>query len=164
MSYATFDYCEELYPDLTEKEYNLYSWETKHEIDKHTSGVDGVKKLKIAFPTDEDNAEAVKRCFAHLLYSLAQIGRERTNLAKASEPIEINGQIAMGPVSSVSSGSESISFASGTQKSSYYMAATDPKEKSKLIVSIIREYLSEVKDDNGINLLYGGVYPCIKTR
>lgn len=160
MAYATFDYCARIYPTITLQDYEAYSWESGHEIDRLTSGVDGVKKLKIAFPTDEEDAEAVKRCFCEVLYTLVMIGKEKNNIAEAGGTSVINGRVVPSSIASISSGSESISFANNTEKGQYYTAAVNNDEKNKLLYSIIRKYLAGACDYNGVNLLYGGRYPC----
>ena len=62
MAYIDYEYYKSLYGEkaISETEFNHLLWDAEREINKATSGVDGVKKLKIAFPTDEYDAETVK--------------------------------------------------------------------------------------------------------
>ena len=63
-------------------------------------------------------------------------------------------------VSSIASGSESISFATGSSggtESIYGQAAVDKKVESVLLYQVAMEYLSGVTDNKGICLLYAGM-------
>ena len=64
-------------------------------------------------------------------------------------------------VSSVSSGSESISYIAKSESGSTLVdtVLADKAAQDKLYRDIVRDYLSLVPDANGINLLYAGVYP-----
>ena len=52
---------------IPEPDFNRLGWDSCKKIDNATTGVDNVKELKIAFPTDEDDAEAVISCVCELL-------------------------------------------------------------------------------------------------
>ena len=71
--YITYNEYTALYDPIEEKVFNLLAYDACRHIDRHTTGIDGVKKLKIAFPTDEDSAEAVKRCAARITNLLVQL-------------------------------------------------------------------------------------------
>ena len=58
---------------------------------------------------------------------------------------------------SISSGRESISFSTGSANSSVYAAAaTSAEAQTNLIGSIAAQYLANIPDANGVNLLYAG--------
>lgn len=147
---------------LEEADFNRWSYEAQRYVDQQTTGIDNVKKLKVAFPTDEDNAEAVKRCLANLIDLLNDIARASAALGFVTDS---NG-LMHGAVSSISSGSESISYSTGSDSAGVIQkAATSGMEKTLLITSEIKRYLSGVTDANGVNLLFMGRYPiCIKTQ
>lgn len=130
-------------------------------LDRLTTGVDGVKKLKVAFPVDEDSAAAVKHCAADIVNILLQI-QEAEQSASAGRGYEATENGVRGKVvSSVTAGNESISYSAGGQSTALDAAISDPAARDKLIYSTIRQYLSGVQDANGVNLLYMGVYPCV---
>ena len=62
MAYIDYEYYKNLFGEkaIPEQDFNRLVWDSCKKIDNATTGVDNVKKLKIAFPKDEDDAEAVK--------------------------------------------------------------------------------------------------------
>lgn len=146
--YIEYEYYKTLYGDkaLAENEFNRLSWDAEREIDKATCGIDGVKKLKVAFPTNRYDAEVVKRCVCDLIDFLSQ-------LEKAQSTMINDGGI----VSSKSAGNESISYVNGDTVVTNALRSARGKEIA--ICSLITEKLRDVKDANGINLLYLGSYP-----
>ena len=156
--YATYNDYLALYPEIPETDFNRLGYDASKEIDYQTTGVDGVFKLKYFFPTDTDDAEAVKRCCCALvnaLYSVEQIQ------ASAGVVQREDGVFVGRGVASLHSGSESITYASGSTASTYTKAASDDVARMKMVDSIVRRYFVNVKDSNGVNLLYLGAYPCI---
>ena len=154
--YVEYEFYTSLYgaDAIKETEFNRLSWEACKKVDYHTTGVDGLKKLKHFFPSDEEDAEAVKRCVCKLIDTM-----QKVNLAEdasgyvAREDGTLQGKL----VASVSAGNESISYSAG--KNAINTAANDSATREKLYMDIITEYLSGVTDANGVNLLYMGVYP-----
>ena len=146
--YIEYEYYKTLYGDkaLAENEFNRLSWDAEREIDKATWGIDGVKKLEVAFPTNRYDAEVVKRCVCDLIDFLSQ-------LEKAQSTMINDGGI----VSSKSAGNESISYVIGDTVVTNALRSARGKEIA--ICSLITEKLRDVKDANGINLLYLGSYP-----
>lgn len=159
MSYSDIELYNSLYGEISEAEYNRLAWLAARLLDIHTSGVDGVRKLQVAFPVNLDAAESVSRCECALIDLLRRV----ENTRKLGEP-STNGEglAVSGPVSAVSSGAESISYAVGG--SVINDAAADNSIRGRLVADIVREYLGGVADANGVNLLYMGVYPCTPTR
>lgn len=163
MAYVDYAYYQEIYGKaaIDEATFKRLYWEASRKIENMTSGVDAVKKLKVAFPTDEEDAETVKRCVCKLIELAYNIENTRKNLSKAQEYVEReDGNLQGKVVSSVSAGNESISFStSSTAKTVIDKAAADKETEEQLYIHTIREYLSGVKDANGVNLLYMGQYP-----
>ena len=158
MAYVTFEYFNGIYPEeLTEAEFNRLEWEARRIIDAHTTGVDNVRKLRVAFPIDEDDAEAVKRCMCKLIKLMCDIeaAEKSRGLVQRSD-----GTVTSGLVSSVSSGAESISYAT-SGGTSIDAAVGDIAERNRLYSQTVRQGLSGVMDANGINLLYMGRYPYV---
>ena len=64
MEYARY---KTLYPDgPDESAFDRLRWEARRIMDRATTGLDGVRKLAVAPPVREDDAEAVERCEAAL--------------------------------------------------------------------------------------------------
>ena len=156
--YATYNEYLSLYPEISEQDFNRLGYDASREMDYQTTGVDGVAKLKSFFPTDADDAEAVKRCCCAMVNSLYNV--EQIQNASGVVMRE-DGTYAGRGVSSLHSGSESITFLSGSTASVYTKAASDEVQKANMIDAVVRRYLAGAKDSNGVNLLFMGVYPCI---
>lgn len=156
MAYSDITLYTSLYGEIEEAEYNRLAWQAAKLLDRHTTGVDGVRKLQTAFPTDLDAEESVKRCECALIDLLRRI----ENAQKLGEAaVNAEGVAVSGPISAVSSGSESISYSAGG--SAISAAAGDISARNRLMADTVREYLCGEKDANGVNLLYMGVYPYV---
>ena len=158
--YITFDDYTKFYDPIEEKVFNRLAFDACRIMDIHTTGIDNVKKLKKYFPTDEDDAAAVKHCAAKLIYTLNQIHQAEAT-ALESRGYEATEQGMRGKViSSISAGNESISYTTGGNASAtvYDAAAKDRTARDKLISEIVWEYLRGVSDANGVGLLYMGRY------
>lgn len=158
MAYVTFEYFNGLHDDVDEREFNALEWSARRIIDAHTTGIDNVRKLRKAFPTDEDDEEAIKRCMCALIKFLHDIETVERNMQQVQRP---DGTITSGPVASASSGTESISYAS-SGNTAIEAAARDITMRNKLIVQMVRENLSGICDANGVCLLYMGRYPNVR--
>ena len=154
MAYFDIDFYRQNYGDIDEAAFNRRSFDACRKIDNHTTGVDGVKKLRHAFPIDEDDIEAVKRCGCKLVYLMTQMEAAEQSMGYEATENGFRGKV----ISSVSAGNESISYSVGNA-TMIDKALSDPAVKEKLFRDTIREYLSGVADANGVNLLYMGVYP-----
>lgn len=134
----------------------------RREIDRHTTGIDGVKKLQLHFPADEYSAEAVRNCAAEIVYFLSQID-EAEQFASMGRGYEVSENGMHGKVvSSVTSGTESVTYTDVQhRKSAADSAASDPALRKKIIRDKIRSCLEGVADANGVSLLYMGVYPYV---
>lgn len=165
MTYVDFEYYKTLYGDkaIPEADFNRLSWDASKKIEHYTTGVDGVKKLQVAFPTDDDGAESVKRCVCALIDLMSNIKQAEQNIRNASGFIQKDDGTVQGKVvSSVSAGNESISYSAKTSNTTLIdQAVSDRKAREQLFADTIREYLSGVTDSNGVNLLYMGVYPYV---
>ena len=157
--YIRYEYYKALYDPVNEKAFTRFSFDACRHIDRLTTGIDGVKKLKIAFPTDEDSAEAVKRCTAAVLNFLIRIDSLEKAALSANEYVQTENGLQKKVISSVTAGNESISFSSGDAKTVFDASLADTEVRSREIANIVREYLSGVTDANGVNLLYMGCYP-----
>ena len=159
--YLKYEDYQNLYDPMDEKTFNRLAFDACRYLDRFTAGIDGVKKLKVAFPVDEDSAFAVKHCAAKIVNLLFQIQEAETSasVGRGYEKTEsgLRGKV----VSSVSAGNESISYSSGSQITAIDAAVSDLAARDNLVSKTIRQCLSGVQDANGVNLLYMGVYPCV---
>jgi hypothetical protein len=160
--YLTYEEYAAIYDAMPAKDFDRLNFEACRHIDRLTAGVDGVKKLKVAFPTDEDSSAAVKHCAAHIVNILYQIQEAEKSASLGRGFTETENGLHGKVVSSVTAGNESISYAVGNSaKTSIDKAVSDRNERIKLLRETVREYLSGVTDANGVNLLYMGVYPYV---
>ena len=160
MAYVTYSEYTSIYTDgLTEADYNRLDWDAERYVDLQTTGIDDVRKLKVAYPTDEYSVQCVVRCICKLISTMYQVEQQEALMA-----LHGNGNGARGGmIASVSSGSESISY-NNSVRTSIQSAAIDPTAKSNLYAGIIKSGLSGVCDANGVHLLYMGIYPYVITE
>ena len=149
MAYITEAKYESLYGDIETAEFDRLAFDASRFMDAMTTGIDNFKKLRAAMPTDEDDAEAVEMCCAKLISLMKTIESFDGFVARE------DGTAISKAVSSISSGSESMSF--GTSSTS--AAAADISVRNKLFSDTVKAYLSGIEDANGVNLLYMGRYP-----
>lgn len=159
--YLTYSEYTALYDSIGEKIFARLAFDACRMIDTETTGIDNVKKLRIAFPEDEDG-ETVKYCAAKIVNILYQIHEAETAANQGKGYIETANGLQGKVISSVSAGNESISYSTASSsKTVIDNAVLDKSVRDKLIRDTIREYLSGVTDANGVNLLYMGTYPRI---
>lgn len=158
--YITFEQYGTLYDQMDEKLFNRLLFDAERMIDNHTTGVDGVKKLRFAFPMEEDAVAAVMHCAGNIVNLLYQIHEAEQAAAAARGYTETENGLQRKIISRVESGNEAISYSeTKLSNSSIDAAAADKAVRDKMICATIREYLSGVTDNNGVNLLYMGPYP-----
>lgn len=159
--YITYEEYTKLYDPMDENAFNRLCFDACRVMDIHTTGIDGIKKLKKFFPSEEDAVAAVQHCAAKLTNILHQI-QEAEIAAVLTRGFEETDQGLRGKViSSISAGNESISYASGTNSSATAIDAAikDKTARDKLLADTVWEYLRGIQDANGVNLLYMGRYP-----
>ena len=165
--YLTYNDYISLYPDeLSNVQFDRFAWEASSILDWHTTTVDGVSKLRDAFPTDEFDRMAVIRCLARLVNVLYEIEKITNEIAAERALIqEPDGTTHSTKISSRSSGAESVSYAEMAKRNLVSQVpliekiASDVAYRGEYIGNIIKMSLANVKDANGVNLLYIGVYP-----
>lgn len=155
MAYVDYEYYSKFYGSkaIPEADFNRLLWDAEREIDKATSGADNVRKLKVAFPTNEEDAESVKRCVCALIEFLNNLEMAERSSAMVQGA---DGTMRGGIIKSVSAGNESITYeTSGTIGN----AIRSTKDRDLTVYAFIASRLSGVSDANGVNLLFGGRYP-----
>ena len=142
--------------EITERDFSRLSFEAFRVMDDMTTGVDGFRKLRYMYPTECYDAEAVRRCAYEIIRMMHQI---EVMEASAGYVTREDGTVMNKRVSSVSSGSESISYVNGgTSGTAIEAAVADRDARRALFSDTVKKYLSGIKDAHGVNLLYMGVY------
>ena len=159
MDYIDIAYYSDLYGSIDEADFKRLSFDACRKVDNYTTGVDGVRKLSVAFPTDEFAAESVRRCCAKVLNLMHQIEQAEKSAAASNGYVETESGLRGKVISSVSAGNESISYAVNHQTATEIgKAVSDATARERLFAKTIEGYLSGVADANGVNLLYMGRY------
>lgn len=125
-------------------------------------------RLVDGLPTNERSQKRIKKAvcsLAELMYQIELAEKNATNAAASGTSTTIgSGGSATGIVTSVSSGSESISYATPQQKASgakewsaVYAAAGDVQKTNDLLLKTALPLLMGVRMDDGIPILYAGV-------
>ena len=159
--YISYDDYIEWYEPMERTLFKRLEMESRQLIDRHTTGMDNLRKLQRFFPTDEYDAAAVKFCAAKIINALYQI-LQAENTAEASRGYESTEHGLRGKIiSSISAGNESISYATGGSASATAIeeATKDMTTRRKMLSQIVMDGLRGVRDANGVNLLYMGEYP-----
>lgn len=124
-------------------------------------------RLVDGLPTDERSQKRIKKVvcsLAELMYQIELAEKNAINQASANVTDTNVGNTSTGIVTSVSSGSESISYAtpqqigaSAKEWSAVYAAAGDVQKTNDLLLKIALPLLMGVRTDDGIPVLYAGV-------
>ena len=158
--YITYEQYGTLYDQIEEKLFNRLEFDAERMIDNYTTGLDGIKKLRIAFPSEEYAKDAVMRCAGNIVNLLHQIHEAEQTATAARGYTETEQGLQRKIISRVEAGNEAISYSeTKLTNSSIDAAVADKSVRDTLIASTIKEYFSGVTDANGVNLLYMGPYP-----
>ena len=124
-------------------------------------------RLVDGLPTNERSQKRVKKAvcsLAELMYQIELAEKNAINQASANMTDANVRNISTGIVTSVSSGSESISYAtpqqigaSAKEWSAVYAAAGDVQKTNDLLLKTALPLLMGVRTDDGIPVLYAGV-------
>ena len=125
-------------------------------------------RLVAGLPADAHSQKRIKKAvcsLAELMYQIELAEKNATNAAVGGTSTAIgSGGSTTGIVTSVSSGSESISYATPQQKASgakewsaVYAAAGDVQKTNDLLYKTALPLLMGVRTDEGIPILYAGM-------
>lgn len=125
-------------------------------------------RLVDGLPTNERSQKRIKKAvcsLAELMYQIELAEKNATNAAVSGTSTVIgSGGSTTGIVTSVSSGSESISYAtpqqigaSAKEWSAVYAAAGDVQKTNDLLLKTALPLLMGVRTDDGIPILYAGL-------
>ena len=164
MAYADYDfYTESYYGNVVpEADFDRLAARASDFIDTLTFDnlVDGL-------PADKRSQKRIKKAvcsLAELMYQIDLAEKNAINQASANVTDTNVGGKSTGIVTSVSSGSESISYAtpqqigaSAKEWSAVYAAAGDVQKTNDLLLKAALPLLMGVRTDDGIPVLYAGV-------
>lgn len=162
MAYADYDfYTESYYGNVVpEADFDRLAARASDFIDTLTFDnlVDGL-------PADKRSQKRIKKTVCSLAELMYQIELAEKNAITSANVTDINvGNISTGIVTSVSSGSESISYATSQQIgasakewSAVYSAVGDTQKTNDLLLKTALPLLMGVRTDDGIPVLYAGV-------
>lgn len=164
MAYADYKFYTESFGNvMPETEFPRLAERASDFIDAMT-----FDRLVDGLPTNERSQKRIKKAvcsLAELMYQIELAEKNATNAAVSGTSIAIGpGGSTTGIVTSVSSGSESISYAtpqqigaSAKEWSAVYAAAGDVQKTNNLLYKAALPLLMGVRTDDGIPVLYAGV-------
>lgn len=148
--YANYEFYTTVFFGDTLTADNANKW-----IDRASDYVDTItfNRLKTAFPTEETDVIRVKKAVCAIADALYFIDTQRRAGAAS---VGADGKLT-GAIASMSSGRESVSFATGGTASVYSAAASNIGAQDSYTRYVAETYLANIPDANGTNLLYAGV-------
>ena len=164
MAYADYKFYTESFGNVVpEADFPRLAERASDFVDLMTSD-----RLANGLPTDERSQKRIKKAvcsLAELMYQIELAEKNATNAAMSDTSTAIgSGGSTTGIVTSVSSGSESISYATPQQKASgakewsaVYAATGDVQKTNDLLYKTALPLLMGVRTDEGIPVLYAGM-------
>lgn len=162
MAYSTFTFYEQTYHG------NVVPAEDFDRIaDRASDFLDVITfdRLADGLPSDERAATKVQKAVCAVCDKLYQLELSEKQALSAAGGASSGGTggVASGVITSRSSGSESITYASPSEIangakawSALYQASGDAQETNKLLTDAAMPYLTGVRNDDGVPLLYAG--------
>ena len=144
--YITYDEYTGLYGPV--ENFNRLAADACRMMDKHTSGIDNVKKLKRFFPTDEDDAQTVKHCAAKLINLLAQIEEAEKSVSMGRGYTETANGLQRKIISRVEAGNEAISYMESNAGTSVIDKAVSDLYEPGSVFKIITAFRDTIKRQN----------------
>lgn len=158
MAYTDYAfYTNEYYGDVVpETDFPKYVDRASDRVDEITFDC-----LADGLPSDSRANKKVQKAVCSVAEALYQIDSIKNALLNNLGTVETeDGKVTGKTVSSVTAGSESITYSTGmsdASKTVYAQAAMDKKVENILIRQSAGQYLYGVKDDKGEYLLYAGI-------
>lgn len=164
MAYADYKFYTESFGNVVpETDFPRLAERASDFVDLMTSD-----RLVDRLPKDERSQKRIKKAVCSLaekMYQIELAEKNATNAAVSGTSTTIgSGGSTTGIVTSVSSGSESISYATPQQKASgakewsaVYAAAGDVQKTNNLLLKAALPLLMGVRTDDGMPVLYAGV-------
>nr|DAV30611.1 MAG TPA: Head Tail Connector Protein [Caudoviricetes sp.] len=164
MAYADYKFYTESFDNVVpEADFSRLAERASEFVDTMT-----FDRLVDGLPTNERSQKRIKKAvcsLVELMYQIELAEKNATNAAVSGTSTTIGpGGSTTGVVTSVSSGSESISYATPQQKASgakewsaVYAAAGDVQKTNDLLLKTALPLLMGVMTDDGIPILYAGL-------
>lgn len=158
MAYVDYEFYTEKYfgDTVPESEFEKYSERASDRIDMIT-----FDRLVDGLPDNERDQTKVQKAVCAVADAIYQIDSIRkASMETVGTVKREDGTVVGKAISSVSSGSESISYVTGMPGNNfdiYAQAAIDKKVENILLRHIAMDYLAGVIDKKGICLLYAGL-------
>ena len=157
MAYTDYEfYKSKFYGDTApESDFLKYAERPSDRIDQYT-----FDRLVDGLPDDERVKTKVQKAVCAVADTMYQIDQIKKASMDAIGTIQReDGTVVNKTVSSISSGNESISYATGSNISDnvYAQASMDKKVENALLLNVATEYLAGATNDKGICLLYAGL-------
>ena len=163
MAYTDYEFYTSHYKNpIPEDDFNRLSFRADMFLDELTR-----RRLLTGFPSNEYDANRVKMAECELIriYYMLEVAEENATASASGTSTQAGAMPGTtGVITSKSSGSESISYASpselaGSAKewSAVYAAAGDAAATNKVLAGAAIPYLSGVTTDEGVCLLYAGI-------
>lgn len=158
MAYTDYAfYTNEYYGDVVpETDFPKYADRASDRVDEIT-----FDRLADGLSSDSRANKKVQKAVCSVAEALYQIDSVKNALLNNLGTVETeDGKVTGKTVSSVTAGSESITYSTGmidASKTVYAQAAMDKKVENILIRQSAVQYLYGVKDDKGEYLLYAGI-------
>lgn len=158
MAYTDYEfYTNKYFGDVVpETDFPKYAERASNRIDRIT-----FDRIAHMYPDDSKMDKKIQEATCAVAEALYQIDIAKRASMEAFERIQQeDGTVTGKVVSSVSSGSESRTYATGSSGNAsniYAQAAMDKKTENMVIYQTSVEYLSGVTDDEGRNVLYAGL-------
>jgi hypothetical protein len=158
MAYTDYAfYTNEYYGDVVpETDFPKYADRASDRVDEIT-----FDRLADGLSSDSRANKKVQKAVCSVAEALYQIDSVKNALLNNLGTVETeDGKVTGKTVSSVTAGSESITYSTGTSDASktvYAQACMDKKVENILIRQKAEQYLYGVKDDKGEYLLYAGI-------
>ena len=157
MAYTDYEfYTTKFFGDtVPEEDFPKYAERASDRIDQYT-----FDRLTDGLPDNDRAKTKVQKAvcaIADTLYQIDQI--KKASMDTVGTIQKEDGTVVNKTVSSVSSGNESISYATGNNAMSnsvYAQAAMDKKVENVLLLNIATEYLTGATNNDGVCLLYAG--------
>lgn len=156
MAYTTYDFYKTTYYGTaiaTQGDFDRLESRACDKLDTMT-----FDRLVSGLPADERAAKKVQKAVCAVADKLQEIEQAEKMAQAGGFSTDESGNYVGNIVTSKSSGSESISFsATSSVKSAVLSAVGDTREQNRLCYETAREYLTGVKNDDGVYLLYAGI-------
>lgn len=150
MSYADYDFYVNTYHGDVLTADNAAKW-----LDRASDYIDALtfRRTVNTFPVNASDVINVKKAVCAVGDALSLIDVQAKTMQATTNA---NGDYR-GAIASISSGRESVHYVQGDGGSIYVRAACDLDARNELLTDVALQYLADVPDSEGVNLLYAGV-------